>query len=295
MDYRKLFLVESGDAAGMTGRDAGATPGSSKDEAEARLAPASERLSHLQSLLYAQKRRALLIVLQGMDASGKDGAIRHAFSGFNPQGVIVTSFKEPSTRERAHDFLWRVHPHAPEFGAVAIFNRSQYEDFLVSRAHGLMDAGTRAARLEQIRNFESLLAENGVTILKFALNISKEQQLDRFRKRLFDPGRNWKIAESDYSERLLWDDYMRAYDEMLGATSLPHAPWYTIPADRKWFRDLAIAEIAIAALEDLDMRYPAPSVDLADIERKYHSAVADQNGAGKKDARVGAAKSAKGD
>lgn len=277
IDYGRLFRVAPGKPVRLDEHDADATPGfESKEEAEATLAPWGERLAHQQRLLYAGKRHALLIVLQGMDAAGKDGAIRRAFAAFNPQGVIVNAFKEPSTLERAHDFLWRIHMHAPELGAAAIFNRSHYEDFLVNRARGTLADVEAALRLKQIRHFEALLAQNGVVILKFFLHISKEEQLARFRKRLRDPEANWKIAESDYTERLLWNDYMAAYEEALSGTSEDAAPWHVVPANRKWFRDVVLLRAVVAALEALDMRFPPPSVDLALIEQKYHSAAREQ-------------------
>ncbi|WP_374308083.1 PPK2 family polyphosphate kinase [Methylocella sp.] len=275
--YDAPLRVEPGAKVKLKDLDPDAAPGvADKEAAKARLEAASKRLAHLQTVLYAQREHALLVVLQGMDAAGKDGAIRGAFNAFNPQGVIVTSFKEPTPVERRHDFLWRVHMRAPELGSIAIFNRSHYEDFLVNRAHGDLDDKDAALRLEQIVDFERLLAQNAVRIVKFFLHISKEEQLARFGKRLTDPERNWKIAESDYAERLYWADYQRAYEEALAATSRPEAPWHVIPANRKWFRDLAIAEIAVAALEGLKMAYPKPAVDLEDIRRKYHSAAVEE-------------------
>ncbi|PNG27349.1 polyphosphate kinase 2 [Methylocella silvestris] len=277
MDYRKLFFVDPGRRFQLKDQDPDASPGlDSKAEGEAALAAAGEQLTHLQRLLYAEKKHGLLIVLQGMDAAGKDGSIRRAFTAFHPLGVIATSFKVPTLEEADHDFLWRVHPHAPRLGSIAIFNRSHYEDFLVNRAHRRLDDKAAALRLEQIRDFETLLAQNGVVILKFFLHISKEEQLARFKKRLRDPESNWKIEESDYTERVYWDAYMSAYEEAMAATSLPGAPWYVIPADRKWFRDVALMQITLDALKALDMKFPKPTVDLADIERRYHTAMLEQ-------------------
>jgi hypothetical protein len=188
--------------------------------------------------------------------------------------------------ERDHDFLWRVHPHVPGPGKVAIFNRSHYEDVLVTRVHKLIDKKTCARRYEHIRDFEALLVESGTTILKFFLHISKEEQLARFAQRLDDPGRNWKISESDYSERELWDDYVDAYEDAIGATSAANAPWYVIPANHKWFRNLAVSQIIADSMADLGLAFPAPSVNLADIKRKYHAAVEEgkdrRNPAGRK-------------
>ncbi len=271
MDYRKAFFVDG--KVKLKDRDASATPGcESKEAAALAFEPIRQRLAHQHNLLYAEKRRSLLIVLQGLDASGKDGVIGKAFASFNPQGVIVTSFKEPTSTELSHDFLWRVHQQAPARGAIAIFNRSHYEDVLITRVHKKIDDKTTKERFAHIRDFETLLAENGAAVLKFFLHISKDEQLSRFEKRLVDPERNWKVSESDYSERLLWDHYMEAYEDALNATSTTRAPWYVIPADRKWFRDLAISQIVAEALEGLDMRFPKPTVDLADIRLKYHAA-----------------------
>ncbi len=276
MDYRKAFFVDPNRKLKIKDLDPASTQGcDSKQAAEGATQEANRSLAHLQIRLYAEKKRSLLVVLQGADASGKDGAIAKVFRCLNPQGVIVTSFKEPTPVELAHDFLWRVHPHAPAKGSIAIFNRSHYEDVLITRVNKSIDEKTALDRYGHIRDFENLLVESGTTILKFFLHISKEEQLSRFEKRLSDPERNWKIAESDYSERLLWDAYMTAYEDVLNATSTPRAPWYVIPADHKWFRDLAIAQIVADTVDDLDMHFPEPTVDLADIRRKYHAAVAD--------------------
>jgi len=234
------------------------------------------KLATLQTLLYAERKRAVLIVLQAMDAGGKDGTIGHVFGALNPQGARVAGFKVPTQAELAHDFLWRVHADVPAKGEIAIFNRSHYEDVLVTRVHGLIDSPTWEARYEEIRQFERLLAGTGTTILKFFLHISKEEQLARFAQRLDDPGRNWKISEADYKEREFWDAYMAAYEEALAKTSLPHAPWYVVPANHKWFRNLAVSAIVGATLEELGMRYPAPTVDLARIRREYHEAVKEE-------------------
>jgi PPK2 family polyphosphate:nucleotide phosphotransferase len=230
----------------------------------------------MQSLLYAEKKHSVLIVLQAMDAGGKDGTVNHVFTAFNPQGTSVVSFKQPTPIERDHDFLWRVHPHAPSKGGVAIFNRSHYEDVLIVRVHKLVDKATCAARYDLIRAFESGLAESGTTIIKFFLHISKEEQLARFAQRLDDPARNWKISESDYTERALWNDYMAAFEDALAATSTRDAPWYVIPADHKWFRNLAVSRIVADSMEELGMAFPKPTVDLTDIWHKYHAAAAEE-------------------
>jgi PPK2 family polyphosphate:nucleotide phosphotransferase len=227
-------------------------------------------------LLYAEQKHSILIVLQALDAGGKDGTIKHVFGALNPQGASVAGFKQPTPIELAHDFLWRVHPHAPPKGWVGIFNRSHYEDVLVTRVHKLVDKATCAARYDLIRAFELGLKESGTTILKFFLHISKEEQLARFGKRLDDPLRNWKISESDYSEREFWGDYVTAYEEALSATSTKHAPWYVIPSNHKWFRNLAVSQIVADTMDDLGMSFPKPPADLPEIRRKYHAAAVEE-------------------
>jgi PPK2 family polyphosphate:nucleotide phosphotransferase len=273
LDYRKKFRVKPGEKLRLKKLDPSFT---GEHETEAIAKEATEhiraRLTHEQNLLYAEHKHSVLIVLQAMDAGGKDGTIKHVFSGVNPQGVHVASFKQPIGPELAHDFLWRVHPHAPGRGEIAIFNRSHYEDVLVTRVHKLIDKATWTQRYRDIREFEALLGQNGTTILKFFLHISKEEQLARFAQRLDDPGRNWKISESDYTERALWDDYIEAFEDAIRATSTHEAPWYVIPSNAKWFRNLSVSQIIADAMADLALAYPAPSVNLAEIRRKYHAA-----------------------
>ena len=232
-----------------------------------------ERMDKLQYLMYAERKHSLLIILQGLDASGKDGVIRHLLTGMNPEGCRVTGFKKPTPEELDHDFLWRVHPHAPARGEVAIFNRSHYEDVLAARVHRLVPPAVWHARYDRINDFERQLSEeNNTTILKFFLHISKEEQLARFKQRLDDPARRWKISDSDYQERKFLGDYMEAFEDVLRKTSTKYAPWYVIPANHKWFRDLAVSHIINRALEDLKMKLPKPSVNLAQIRRLYHQA-----------------------
>ena len=257
MDYRKQLRVKPGEKVRLNKLDPADTgkhesEAEAKEETEHRL----KELAHQQILLYAEHKHSVLIVLQAMDAGGKDGTIRHVFSGVNPQGVDVASFKQPTPIELAHDFLWRVHPQAPRAGQIVIFNRSHYEDVLVTRVHKLVDKKTCARRYEHIRDFEALLAESGTKILKFFLHISKEEQLARFAQRLEDPTRNWKISESDYSERELWDDYVDAYEDAISATSADEAPWYVIPSNHKWFRNLAVSQIVADTMADLGPRLP---------------------------------------
>ena len=231
-----------------------------------------QKMAKMQSLLYAEKKRSVLIVLQALDAGGKDGTVNHVLSVLNPQGARVVGFKQPSAEELAHDFLWRIHPQTPAKGDMAIFNRSHYEDVLVTRVHKLIDKATWEDRYKRIRQFEEGLAANGTHILKFFLHISKEEQLARFALRLEDPRRNWKISESDYAERALWDEYTAAFEDAIAATTTKTAPWFVIPANHKWFRNLAVSQIIADSMEGLHMAYPEPKVDLADIRRKYHAA-----------------------
>ncbi len=234
------------------------------------------RMAKLQTLLYAERKHSVLVVLQALDAGGKDGTINHVFRALNAQGVRVVSFKQPTSAELAHDFLWRVHPRAPARGEIVIFNRSHYEDVLVTRVHKLIDEETWTRRYRRIRQFESQLADNDTLILKFFLHISKEEQLARFARRLEDPQRNWKISEQDYAERDRWDDYISAFEDAIAATSAKRAPWFVIPANHKWFRNLAVSEIIVEAMEALGMSYPEPAVDLAAIRRKYHAALREE-------------------
>ena len=201
-------------------------------------------------------------MLQGIDAAGKDGTCWHVMTAMNPQGTTVTGFKQPTEAELAHDFLWRVHPHAPGRGQVAVFNRSHYEDVLVVRVHKLVPKAVWSARYDLINEFERLLVANGTTILKFFLLISPEEQLERFKDRLDDPTKQWKISATDYKERAFWGDYAAAYEDMLRRCSTAHAPWYVIPSNHKWFRNLAVSQIIADTLDDLKMKPPAPSVDI---------------------------------
>ena len=236
MDYRKKFFVDPDQKLRLGKLD----PGYKGDHESAETAKQETehyraKLSHQQALLYAERKHSVLVVLQALDAGGKDGTVNHVFSALNPQGTTVVGFKQPTPLELAHDFLWRVHRHTPGRGEVAIFNRSHYEDVLVTRVHKLIDKATWTARYKRIREFETGLTDNGTTILKFFLHISKEEQLARFAERLEDPKRNWKISQSDYAERALWDDYIEAFEDVISATSTHEAPWYVIPSNHKWF------------------------------------------------------------
>jgi PPK2 family polyphosphate:nucleotide phosphotransferase len=235
---------------------AGDTHGISKSRA-AKLLPAHvEQLAALHDLLYAEHKRSLLIVLQGMDAAGKDGTIKHVMSGVNPQGCAVTSFKQPSSQELDHDFLWRIHAAVPPKGAIGIFNRSYYEDVLVTRVHGLVPAAILKERYTQINDFEAMLTVNNVCILKFFLHMSSGEQRRRFDERLADPRKNWKSSPADFKEREFWSQYQDAYQEAIARCSSPKNPWYVIPSDHKWFRNFAVGEIIVRTLESFKMRYP---------------------------------------
>lgn len=231
-----------------------------------------KRLRELQDLLYAERRHSLLICLQAMDTGGKDGTINHVLAAMNPQGCRVAPFRQPSAEEAAHDFLWRVHRAAPGRGEVVIFNRSQYEDVLVVRVHKIVPKEVWSLRYDRINTFEKGLVEHDTHILKFYLHMSKDEQLKRFKERLDDSTKQWKISEADYKERRFWDDYMAAYEDALSRCSTEHAPWFVIPADHKWFRNLAVARIVVEHLEGLKLNYPKPTVDIEQIRREYHVA-----------------------
>jgi PPK2 family polyphosphate:nucleotide phosphotransferase len=273
VDYRKKFVVAPGSRPRLSDIDPSFHgPHGAHEAAPAQIAETVARMDRLQYLLYADASQSLLIVLQGLDAGGKDGVVRSLFSGMNPQGVSVHSFKEPTPEELAHDFLWRAHLNTPGRGQVAIFNRSHYEDVLIVRVHKLVERSVWSKRYKMIDEFEKMLAHNGTRILKFYLHISPEEQLERFKERLDDPARQWKISESDYSERKLWPKYVEAYEEAIAKTSTKFAPWYVIPANHKWFRNLAISQIVADTMADMDLKLPAPRVDIADIRLKYHAA-----------------------
>ena len=233
-----------------------------KSEGQQAMEKLNLRLQVLQELLYAENKRKLLIIVQAMDTGGKDGVIRHVFDGVNPQGVKVASFKVPTPEELAHDYLWRVHKQTPGKGEIVIFNRSHYEDVLVVRVHNLVPPEVWSRRYEHINHFEKLLADEGTTILKFFLYISKDEQKARLQSRLDEPDKRWKFNVGDLAERARWDEYMRAYEAVLSQTSTEWAPWYIVPANRKWYRNLVISQVIVGVLERFDMRYPQPKEDL---------------------------------
>lgn len=245
--------------------DTSACPGD-KERTIAASAKLQARIGELQELLYAGHQHKLLVILQGMDTSGKDGAVRHVMSEVSLQGVRVVSFKKPTEVELDHDYLWRVHREVPAAGEIVVFNRSHYEDVLIVRVHSLVKKSVWSKRYDQINDFERMLAENGVTILKFFLHISPEEQRERLQARLDDPTKRWKFQHGDLDERKLWDAYMRAYDDALERTSTKWAPWTIVPANRKWVRNWIVARTIVDALEKLKMKYPAPDLKGVVIE-----------------------------
>jgi len=264
MKIHNKLLVVPGKKTKLSDIDPDDTRGLKNDEkSQKMLQKLIARLDDLQCLLYASKKYSLLIVLQGIDGAGKDGTIRHVMSGVNPQGCRVTSFKTPSAEEVAHDFLWRIHNAIPERGEIGIFNRSHYEDVLVVRVHKLVSESIWSRRYKQINQFERILAENNVKILKFYLHISKEEQKKRFQQRLEDRTKWWKLSPTDFQERRYWNDYMDAYEDVLRYCSTPWAPWYIIPANKNWFRNLAVSHIIVKTLEDMNMRFPKPSFNVS--------------------------------
>jgi PPK2 family polyphosphate:nucleotide phosphotransferase len=265
-DLAHELAVPGGGRFKLANIDPADTHGEEKEEAEARLEKNSKRLSVLQYQLYAESERALLVVLQGIDAAGKDGTVSHVMSGMNPQGVTVTAFKVPDGPEKRHDYLWRVHNAVPEYGKIGIFNRSHYEDVLVVRVHNLVPQAVWSKRYQQINDFERMLTENRVHIVKFLLYISKDEQARRFRARLEDKNKRWKFSEDDIKERAYWDQYIEAFNDALRKCATPQAPWYVIPANKKWFRNLAVSEILIQTLEGMKLKFPKAPVDLSGIK-----------------------------
>ncbi len=264
-DWRQLdaaVRVSPGDLRALSDETAlGKEVLPSKDDAEPRTEEDAAAINGLQDRLYAEQRRALLVVLQGMDTSGKDGTVRGVFNATGPMGVELTPFGKPSDEELAHDFLWRIHARVPHRGMIGIFNRSHYEDVLVVKVRNLVPAAELERRYDQINAFEKHLTENGVTILKFMLHISRKEQGERLRERLADPDKHWKFNPGDLDDRKLWDDYMAAYQTMMARCSTPHAPWRLIPSDKKWRRDAIIARIVRGTLEAMNPQPRKPGFD----------------------------------
>ena len=263
----KDYLVKPGEEVKLADRDPNDTGSfqGNKEQARAETRKLNKQLRDLQEVLYAEHKHKILVVLQGMDTSGKDGAIRHVFAGVNPQGVRVANFKEPSQEELDHDFLWRIHKQVPGLGELVIFNRSQYEEVLIVRVHELVPREVWKKRFDQINDFEKMLAGTGTTILKFYLHIDKDEQKKRLQARLDKPDKHWKFWLGDLQERKLWQDYQQAYEDVLNKTSTAAAPWFMIPANHKWYRDWAIAKTLVGTLEGLGMKYPEPAEPLQGV------------------------------
>ena len=264
--YSERLIVEPGTPMRLADHDAGGTPGcDGKKDAKKRLKPLLAQLYDLQYRMYAEDKKRLLLVLQGMDAAGKSGTVRCVMGGLNPLGCETTSFKKPSKEELDHGYLWRIHKAVPRRGNIGVFDRSHYEDVLVVRVAELVPEDVWRPRYEEINRFEQMLADNDTIILKFFLNISKDEQKARLQERLDNPERRWKVAPYDFVVRKQWDDYMAAYEEALTRCSTAHAPWYVIPSDNKWFRNLAVTSIIVEALAAQNMQFPPPSTDLSKI------------------------------
>jgi PPK2 family polyphosphate:nucleotide phosphotransferase len=261
-DFRRTLRVEPGTRVKLEGKDHGATHGWDKATAEPETAKQLQRLTSLQERIWAESKRAVLVVLQGIDAAGKDGTINKVMEAFNPQGCPVTSFKVPSAEELAHDYLWRVHKAVPRKGEIGIFNRSHYEDVLVVRVHDLVPKKVWSKRYAEINAFERHLVDSGTTIVKFFLAIDREEQRKRFQARYDDPTKRWKFSMGDLEERKRWDAYQAAFDDALSKTSTGLAPWYVIPANRNWFRNLAVSTILADTIADLKPVYPPVAADV---------------------------------
>jgi len=264
----RAFAVPLGAKVDLSDYDPNEKGGWEKQAARRQLQANQVRMAELQEMLYAQRKHGLLIVLQAMDAGGKDGTIRHVMDGFNPQGCHVFPFGVPTEEELAHDFLWRIHPHTPQHGYVSIFHRSHYEDVLVVRVNKLVPKDVWRARYDHINAFERLLSDSGVAIVKFFLHISKDEQKERFEDRLIRKDKQWKFNPGDLVTRDHWDDYMHAFEDAIGECNTPWAPWYIVPANRKWYRNLVVSTVLIEALEGLDLRYPEPVEDVERFEIK---------------------------
>ena len=275
MNHRKEFIVPTKSRVRLKDIDTQcAAKCGNKRGALHEITKLQQRMDELQFRLYAEGKQSLLICLQAPDAAGKDGVVRHVIGSMNPQSCRVVSFKQPSHEELAHDFLWRIEHQAPKRGEIVIFNRSHYEDVLIVRVHNLVPKKVWSKRYQQINDFERRLAENHTHILKFYLHISKEEQLRRFKDRLDDPARHWKISEADYLEQQFWDDYASAYEDALRKCSTDDGPWFVIPSDLKWLRNLIISRIIVETMDYLCIELPKPTVNIADIRAKYHQAVA---------------------
>jgi PPK2 family polyphosphate:nucleotide phosphotransferase len=267
MDPKKLFAIKPGSNVKIKSFDPDQTAEfKDKDAAAKTIEENTSRCLELQTKLYAENTRAVLLVLQGMDTAGKDGTVFHVMRGLNPTACRVETFKRPTEEELDHDFLWRIHKLCPRRGEITVFNRSHYEDVLVVRVHNLVPKDVWSQRYEHINAFEQMLTDAGTRIIKCFLHISKDEQKQRLQERLKDPTKNWKFEEGDLKERELWDDYMDAYQAMLEKTSTPHAPWHVIPANKKWFRNLCVSQLLVQTLTDMDPKLPKPRINVAKVK-----------------------------
>jgi len=272
MQFRKKYRVRPGQAVYLEKIDPdGRDDLLNREAAEPMIQHYADRLRALQYRLYAESSRSLLICLQAMDAGGKDGTIRHVLGYMNPQGCRVQAFKQPTPEEQSHDFLWRAHRAVPARGEVVIFNRSYYEDVLVTRVHGMIDMKICKQRFRAIQQFERHLSDNGTHILKFYLHISRDEQLQRLKKRLDDPERWWKVSEADFREREYWHDYQHAFEDTLSHCSSKAAPWFIVPSNHKWYRNLVVSRIVVEYLESMDLQLPPSTVDIESVRQKYCS------------------------
>lgn len=267
MKIASPYLIAPGHKVRLKDSNASST-GNLKDSDEAKplLDKYRKHLDELQEVLYAGADQGLLIVLQGMDTAGKDGTIRHIFDGVNPQGCNVTSFKVPTPLEAKHDFLWRCHAAVPPRGMIGVFNRSHYEDVLSPRVHGQLNGKTARQHMDQINNWEAMLVENGIAVLKFFLHISEEEQKKRLQARIDDKEKHWKLSAGDFAERRFWADYQKCYEDIFERTSKKHAPWFVIPANEKWYRNVAISSILVEALSGMNLKYPVSTVDVSTLK-----------------------------
>lgn len=267
MKLKSPFLIKPGSKVKLSQHKTSVHPGvKSESHAKDILAQHTGELDELQNVFYASQKKALLIVLQGMDTAGKDGTIRHIFSGVNPQGCQVASFKVPTSLELRHDFLWRCHAEVPPRGIIGIFNRSHYEDVLSPRVHGAISKETVRQRMDSINAWEQTLVDNDVVVLKFFLHISQKEQTERLQARIDSPDKHWKLSAGDFAERLYWDQYQSAYEDILRHTSKADAPWFVIPADHKWYRNVAISKVLADTMRGLKLKYPAPTFDPTGID-----------------------------
>jgi len=261
----KRHAVVQGAPIDLAGMESAAPPGVDKSAAQTQLDENRRVIAERQRLLYADGRHSILAIFQAMDTGGKDGVIRHVFSGVNPQGCRVVSFKRPTAEEQAHSFLWRIHMAVPARGDIGVFNRSHYEDVVSVRVRGLVPESVWSRRFDIINHFERFLSDDGVVILKFFLHIGKDEQRERLLRRLEDPKRNWKFSLEDLEDRRLWDDYMAAYSEAISRCTTDASPWFVVPADAKWYRDLVVSDAIARAIDELDLHWPASTLDLASI------------------------------